>query len=99
VWLCCLRPARTIDQDVKERIKAYRLDKKFDAASNDRVRQLALIDSIKAYVDKEVYDEVNAVCSGSGLAGRAWVGRRWGGGSWGCQGKGSCFGHPPPTLP
>lgn len=46
---------------MKDRFKAYRMDKKFDSTSNDRVRKLALIDSIKAFVDKEVYDEVTAV--------------------------------------
>jgi hypothetical protein len=46
---------------MKDRYKAYRMDKKYDSTSNDRVRKLALIDSIKAFVDKEVYDEVTAV--------------------------------------
>ena len=54
-------PLSAIDKETKTRFRTYRTDPKFDAVSNDRVRQLALIDSIKAYIDNEVYDEVAAV--------------------------------------
>ena len=59
-WYCSA--LRSIDKDARSRFKAYRIEEKFEAVSNDRLRQLALIDSIKGYIDAEVYDELKAVC-------------------------------------
>ncbi len=60
---------RKIDSETRDRFITYRKDSKYDAVSNDRLRQLAMIDAIKTFVDGEVYDEMQAVSGRVSLLG------------------------------
>jgi hypothetical protein len=52
---------RRIDAGMKERFKALRMDEKYDATSNTRVKRIALVGAICDYIDAEVYNEVREV--------------------------------------